>query len=220
MTQKALFELPEATPGQVEDQLRRRDVDTVVGVDEAGRGPLAGPVVAAAFFVDLRADHLSELEGLDDSKKVETEDREALYEKLIDFDALYATASRGPAVIDEVNILQATFQAMTEAIEEVVDALESPPDAVLIDGHLTIPHGRWNQRAVVKGDARSHAIAAASILAKVRRDRFMRRIDEDWPEYGFAGHKGYPTQQHRSALEEYGACPIHRRSFSGVPGGD
>lgn len=215
MTQPPLFDSTAPKLGEIESALRKRGISTVIGVDEAGRGPLAGPVVAGAFFLDLD-DRPGSMEGLDDSKKLEVADRERLYEELIGCEAPSATAHSGPEIIDDINVLQATFRAMTQAVEKVVERVGAPPDAVLVDGHLAMPHGRWDQRPIVKGDARSIAIAAASILAKVERDRYMCRVDDDWPHYGFKSHKGYPTPQHRRALKEHGPCRLHRRSFSGV----
>ena len=216
MTQPPLFELPDQTVGSVETALRKRGIETVVGVDEAGRGPLAGPVVAAAYVLELDASLPDALEGLDDSKKLDVEQREQLYETLAKRPERYAVADEDAGVIDEINVLQATFRAMRRAVEEVVDRCDDPPDIVLVDGHMTIPDGSWRQQAVVKGDGRSTAIAAASILAKVERDRWMCEADGRWPEYGFASHKGYGTAQHREAIREHGPCRLHRRSFAGV----
>lgn len=216
MDQKPLFDTPQPQLGDVEETLHRRGVRSVVGVDEAGRGPLAGPVVAAAFWLQLPCELPGELEGLDDSKKLDVEDRRRLYEQLTGGDHHWAVAAMGPEVIDEINVLQATFRAMNTAFGEVTEAVGQTPEAVLIDGNMTIPKGPSNQRAVVGGDGRSIAIAAASVIAKVWRDRRMREADEKWPQYGFASHKGYPTPQHRDAIREHGPCRLHRRSFSGV----
>ena len=176
----------------------------VCGIDEAGRGPLAGPVCAAAVILPPDCD----IPGLNDSKKLSEKKREALFpviqEKALAFGIGWATAEE----IDRVNILQATFLAMARAVE----ALPAPADYALVDGNrmppLPIPG-----ETIVKGDATSASIAAASILAKVSRDRLLRRLDEEHPEYGFAKHKGYGTQAHYEAIRKYGLLPEHRRSF-------
>lgn len=176
----------------------------VCGIDEAGRGPLAGPVCAAAVILPPDCD----IPGLNDSKKLSEKKREALFpviqEKALAFGIGWATAEE----IDRVNILQATFLAMARAVE----ALPAPANYALVDGNrmppLPIPG-----ETIVKGDATSASIAAASILAKVSRDRLLRRLDEEHPEYGFAKHKGYGTQAHYEAIRKYGLLPEHRRSF-------
>ncbi len=176
----------------------------VCGIDEAGRGPLAGPVCAAAVILPPDCD----IPGLNDSKKLSEKKREALFpviqEKALAFGVGWATAEE----IDRVNILQATFLAMARAVE----ALPTPADYALVDGNrmppLPIPG-----ETIVKGDATSASIAAASILAKVSRDRLLRRLDEEHPEYGFAKHKGYGTKAHYEAIRKYGLLPEHRRSF-------
>ncbi|MFP4596867.1 MAG: ribonuclease HII [Persicimonas sp.] len=215
MTQELLFEASEPTIGELERWCVDQGYRYIIGVDEAGRGPLAGPVYAAAVAVDLHALDAPWLELLDDSKKLEQTAREDAFE-LIETSALaYSINSSDHRVIDEINILQATHRAMEAAVTEVCDQLEQPPDCVFIDGNLPVKID-LPQRAVVKGDARSKAIAAASILAKVSRDALMRRHHEQWPQYNFASNKGYPTGEHRRAVEAHGPCPIHRRSFSGV----
>lgn len=219
MSQERLFDDQQPRVGDVEEVLRNRGVRTVVGVDEAGRGPLAGPVVAAAVALELDQDPSERLEGLDDSKQLEVQDREQLFERLTGGGFVVGVDSSSPSVIDEINILQATFRAMGRAVDEVLDQLGERPDAILIDGQMTIPDGPPGQRAVVKGDGRSLAIAAASIVAKVTRDRRMVEFAERWPEYGFDGHKGYPTAGHREAIRQHGPCQLHRRSFSGVETG-
>lgn len=220
MSQQKLIELPERHIGDVERDLKQRGMEFVVGIDEAGRGPLAGPVVAAAFALDLTEPFPDELDDLDDSKKLELDDRERLYEELTAGPFDYAIGSSDAAVIDEINILQATFRAMRLAVDELTGGLQRQPDAVLVDGNLQIPKGPPDQRALVEGDGRSLAIAAASVIAKVHRDRQMCRFDKRWPQYGFASHKGYGTSQHREALREHGPCVLHRRSFAGVDAGD
>lgn len=177
----------------------------ICGVDEAGRGPLAGPVCAAAVILppDL------ELEGLNDSKKLSEKRREALYPLICEQALAYGIAFASEQEIDELNILQATFLAMRRAVEQ----LGQKPDLALVDGNREPDFGGIPVRTIVKGDSRSANIAAASILAKVTRDRFMLEQDAVYPQYGFAVHKGYGTQKHYAALREFGPCPIHRRSF-------
>lgn len=177
----------------------------ICGVDEAGRGPLAGPVCAAAVILppDL------ELEGLNDSKKLSEKRREALYPLICEQALAYGIAFASEQEIDELNILQATFLAMRRAAGQ----LGLKPDLALVDGNREPDFGDIPVRTIIKGDSRSANIAAASILAKVTRDRFMLEQDAVYPQYGFAVHKGYGTQKHYAALREYGPCPIHRRSF-------
>ena len=175
------------------------------GVDEAGRGPLAGPVCAAAVILppDL------EIEGLNDSKKLTEKRREALYDVIIEKAVAYGIAVATEQEIDEINILQATFLAMRRAVEQ----LSVKPEIALVDGNREPDFGDIPVKTIVKGDSKSANIAAASILAKVTRDRFMVEMDAQYPQYGFAVHKGYGTQKHYAALREHGACPIHRRTF-------
>ena len=177
----------------------------ICGVDEAGRGPLAGPVCAAAVILppDL------ELEGLNDSKKLSEKRREALYPLICEQALAYGIAFASEQEIDELNILQATFLAMRRAVGQ----LGRKPDLALVDGNREPDFGGIPVRTIIKGDSRSANIAAASILAKVTRDRFMLEQDAVYPQYGFAVHKGYGTQKHYAALREFGPCPIHRRSF-------
>ena len=177
----------------------------ICGVDEAGRGPLAGPVCAAAVILppDL------ELEGLNDSKKLSEKRREALYPLICEQALAYGIAFASEQEIDEFNILQATFLAMRRAVGQ----LGRKPDLALVDGNREPDFGGIPVRTIIKGDSRSANIAAASILAKVTRDRFMLEQDAVYPQYGFAVHKGYGTQKHYAALREFGPCPIHRRSF-------
>ena len=176
----------------------------ICGVDEAGRGPLCGPVVAAAVILPLGL----EIEGLNDSKKLSEKKREALFDVICEKALAYAIAEASPAEIDEINILNASMLAMRRAVE----ALEIPADFALIDGNCSrgfnIP-----TETVVKGDAKSYSIAAASILAKVTRDRGCMELDRDYPEYGIAKHKGYPTKDHMDAVREHGPAPIYRKSF-------
>lgn len=177
---------------------------SVCGVDEAGRGPLAGPVCAAAVILPLDC----EIEGLNDSKKLSEKKRDALYDIIKEKAVAYSIAMVDEKTIDEINILQATFKAMREAI----DGLPVKPDLALIDGNQK-PQSGIEERTVVKGDAKSMSIAAASVLAKVTRDRFMLELDEKYPEYQFKKHKGYGTKLHYEALEKYGVSPVHRVTF-------
>ena len=179
----------------------------VAGVDEAGRGPLAGPVVAAAVILDPAV----RIEGLADSKRLSAGRRAALNLEIRERALSFAIARVGADVIDAVNILQATMQAMREA----VGGLDASPDEVLVDGNRC-PVLPYPARAVVRGDASVAAISAASILAKVARDREMIEMDRRYPEYGFARHKGYGTRAHRDALLRFGPSPIHRASFAPV----
>jgi ribonuclease HII len=176
----------------------------ICGVDEAGRGPLCGPVVAAAVILPPGL----EIEGLNDSKKLTEKKREALFDVICEKALAYAIAEASPAEIDEINILNASMLAMRRAVE----ALKIPADFALIDGNcsrgFTIP-----TETVVKGDAKSYSIAAASILAKVTRDRGCIELDREYPEYGIAKHKGYPTKDHMDAVREHGPSPIYRKSF-------
>lgn len=183
----------------------------ICGVDEAGRGPLVGAVVAGAVVLDPE----NPIEGLKDSKKLTAPRREYLYEQIMEKAKAWGVGEASPAEIDEINILQATMLAMRRAIEDLTTRLGGWPDKALIDGNrcpeLPIP-----AEAIVKGDAKEPAISAASIIAKVTRDRQMQILHERHPEYGFAQHMGYPTEAHFAALKQYGACDQHRRSFSPV----
>ena len=187
----------------------------IAGVDEAGRGPLAGPVVAAAVYfpiVWIRAGVPAALTGLNDSKQLSASQRERFFETLTTLpEVRFGIAAVDAATIDAINILQATHQAMNAALA----ALAPPPEHALVDG-LFVASLRWPQTALVKGDARSFSIAAASVLAKVTRDRQMLAYDRQFPGYGFAQHKGYGTAQHLAALARLGPCPLHRRSFAPV----
>ena len=183
----------------------------VCGVDEAGRGPLAGAVVAGA--VVLNSDN--PIDGLKDSKKLSPARREFLFEEIQLKAKAWGIGEASPAEIDEINILQATMLAMRRAIEDLVLRLGAWPDKALIDGNRC-PELPILAEAIVKGDAKEPAISAASILAKVTRDRQMMALHELHPEYGFAQHMGYPTEAHFAALKQYGACSEHRRSFSPV----
>jgi len=180
----------------------------VAGVDEAGRGPLAGPVVAAAVILDLTRP----IEGLNDSKKLSEKARERLAIEIREKALAWSIAEASPAEIDRINILQATFLAMRRA----VDGLTIPPDSARIDGNKVPPGLTCPAEAVVKGDGKIAAIAAASILAKTHRDALMRSLADEYPQYGFEKHMGYPTAAHFAALAAHGASPVHRRSFAPV----
>ena len=176
----------------------------ICGIDEAGRGPFAGPVVAGAVILPKGLT----IEGLNDSKQVSAKKREELYDEIKEKAVSVGIGMSSPARIDEINILQATYEAMQHAVED----LDVVPDLLLNDA-VTIPEMPYRQVPIVKGDAKSVSIAAASIVAKVTRDRMMAEYDKEYPQYGFAKHKGYGTKQHTQALLEYGACPIHRKTF-------
>lgn len=183
----------------------------ICGVDEAGRGPLVGSVVAGAVVLDPN----QPIEGLKDSKKLSPAKREFLYEQIIEKAKAWGIGEASPAEIDEHNILQATMLAMQRAIEDLTTRLGAWPAKALIDGNRC-PKLPIDAEAIVKGDAKEPAISAASILAKVTRDRQMQALHERHPEYGFAQHMGYPTEAHFAALKLYGACDQHRRSFAPV----
>ena len=176
----------------------------ICGVDEAGRGPLAGPVFAAAVILPENC----EIEGLNDSKKLSEKKREALFDVIKEKAISWSVASVDEKIIDEINILQATYLAMKNAVE----GLDIPADYALIDGNR-MPPIEINGETVIKGDAKSMSIAAASILAKVSRDRFMLELDKQYPQYQFAKHKGYGTKLHYEMLTEHGVSPCHRMSF-------
>jgi len=182
--------------------------DLVAGVDEAGRGPLAGEVVAAAVILDPN----NKIDGLADSKKLSEKKREMLFEEITKKALSYGIASASIEEIDEMNILHASMLAMSRA----VDKLSVAPEYVLVDGNRVPKQLKCDAEAVVKGDARHEAISAASILAKVTRDRVIIAMAECYPQYGFEKHKGYPTAVHLAALKEHGITPIHRRSFGPV----
>lgn len=176
----------------------------ICGIDEAGRGPLAGPVAAGACI--LPADH--DILYLNDSKKLSAKKRDELYEVITKEALAWKVGLASPERIDEINILQATYEAMRTAIA----GLSVLPDALVNDA-VTIPEVELVQAPVIKGDAKCLSVSAASILAKVTRDRLMEEYDRQYPEYGFASHKGYGTKAHIEALQKYGPCPIHRRTF-------
>ena len=188
----------------IEDKIYAMGYTSVCGCDEAGRGPLCGPVVAAAVILPRDI----EIEGLNDSKKLTEKKREALFPIIIEKAIAYGIAEASPEEIDEINILNASMLAMRRAVEK----LSVKADFALIDGNCSrgfeIP-----TETVVKGDSKSASIAAASILAKVTRDRSCIELDKQYPQYNIAKHKGYPTKEHMDAVRQYGPSPIHRRSF-------
>ena len=192
---------------EIEKRLHGEGYKFIAGVDEAGRGPLAGDVYAAAVILDDK----NPIEGLNDSKKLTEKKREALYDEIIKKALAYCVCPVSAEEIDQINILNATFKAMNGA----VDGLKIKPDYVIIDGNrikgMEIAH-----ETVVKGDALSASIAAASILAKVSRDRYMLKMAEKSPEYNFEKHKAYGTKEHMELIKKYGPSPIHRKSFKGV----
>lgn len=183
---------------------KSKGYSAVCGVDEAGRGPLAGPVFAAAVILPENC----EIEGLNDSKKISEKKRDALFDVIKEKAITWSVASVDEKTIDEINILQATYLAMRKAVE----GLDVPADYALIDGNR-MPPLEIEGETIVKGDAKSPSIAAASILAKVSRDRFMLELDEKYPQYQFAKHKGYGTKLHYEMLTEHGISDCHRMSF-------
>lgn len=180
----------------------------ICGIDEAGRGPLAGPVVAAAVVLPKDCCILY----LNDSKKVNAARRDLLYDEIREKALAFGVGIVSPERIDEINILQATYEAMHQAIDRMETDMGMAPDMLLVDA-VTIPDISVKQVGIIKGDAKSVSIAAASILAKVTRDRIMVEYDKMYPEYGFAGHKGYGSKAHIEAIRQHGPCPIHRRTF-------
>lgn len=188
----------------IENQVKNEGYSIICGCDEAGRGPLAGPVFAAAVILP----HGIEISGLNDSKKLTEKQRDKLFDEIISLAVDYAIASASVEEIEEINILNASMLAMKRAIE----SLKTRPEYALIDGNIARGF-EIDARPVIKGDALSPSIAAASILAKVSRDRHCMEMDKEYPEYGFAKHKGYATKDHREAILKHGASPVHRKSF-------
>lgn len=191
---------------QIEQELYQKGFKNICGIDEAGRGPLAGPVVVAGVIMPKD----SMIEGINDSKKVSEKKREKLYDLIIEEAISYSVAIIGQDVIDDINILNATKQGVTRVVEE----LDVKPDLILVDALTHINTKGIPYDSIIKGDAKCYSIAAASILAKVTRDRIMRQWDEIYPQYGFVAHKGYGTAKHIAAIKEYGLCPIHRKTFT------
>jgi len=188
-------------------ELYRQGYNGVAGIDEVGRGPLAGPVVAASVILPRDCDYSRYI----DSKKLSPDRRERLAEELREIGAMIGVGLVSEQKIDQLNILQASLLAMKRSLE----SLRVQPDFLLVDGKFPVPVA-LPQRPLVKGESRSASIAAASIIAKVTRDALMRQYHHQYPQYGFQRHMGYPTAEHRQALADHGPCPLHRRSFSGV----
>ena len=192
---------------KIENEIYEKEhVEYICGIDEAGRGPLAGPVVVASVI--MKQD--SFIEGVNDSKKVSEKKREKLYEQIIEEAVSYSVGIIDQNEIDEINILNATKKGLTESIK----GLKVKPERIIVDALDKIDTCGIPYMPIVKGDAKCYSIAAASIIAKVTRDRIMRQWDEVYPMYGFARHKGYGTATHIAAIKEYGLCPLHRRSFT------
>ena len=192
---------------EFETKASHQGFNNIAGIDEAGRGPLAGPVVAAAVILLSKIN----IPELNDSKKLSPKKREELFPKIQEMSVAFSVAVIDQEVIDEINILQAARLAMKKAVE----TLKITPGLLLIDGNQKID-SNLNQWAIVKGDSRSLSIAAASVLAKVTRDRIMDDYHKLYPQYGFDRHKGYGTKLHRNQIQEYGPCPVHRKTFKGV----
>ena len=189
-----------------EDELRNRGFNMICGIDEAGRGPLAGPVVVASVI--MPADSM--IEGVNDSKKVSEKKREKLYDQILEEAISYGVGIVGQDEIDEINILNATKKGLTMSLKE----LTVKPDLIIVDALTHIDTMGIPYESIIKGDAKCYSISAASIIAKVTRDRIMREWDKVYPEYGFDQHKGYGTSAHIEAIKKYGLCPIHRKSFT------
>lgn len=188
-----------------EEELRKKGFKYICGIDEAGRGPLAGPVVVASVIMPEN----SMIEGVNDSKKVSEKKREKLYDLILDEAVSYGIGIVGQDEIDEINILNATKKGLTMSLQE----LTQKPDLIIVDALSKIDTLRIPYESIIKGDAKCYSISAASIIAKVTRDRIMREWDKVYPQYGFATHKGYGTALHIKALKENGPCPIHRKTF-------
>ena len=213
MKEKELERLKEIK--KIEEEIYSKGASSIAGIDEAGRGPLAGPVVVACVVMPRD----SMIEGVNDSKKVSEKKREKLYDEIINEAIGYGVGIISQERIDNINILNATKEGLTTAIKEMEKDLKEKnrgfekPDIILVDALTKINTDHIPYESIIKGDAKSYSIAAASIIAKVTRDRIMREWDEVYPVYGFAKHKGYGTAAHIQAIKEYGLCPLHRRSF-------
>ena len=188
-----------------EEKLHLDGVELIAGIDEAGRGPLAGPVVVGIAIMPKD----SMIEGVNDSKKVSEKKREKLYDQITQEAIAWNVGMADQNEIDEINILNATKLALTRAIE----GLKVKPDLILVDALTNIDTKGIPYKSIIKGDAKEYSIAAASILAKVTRDRMMREYDVIYPQYGFSGQKGYGTDKHKAAIKEYGPCILHRKTF-------
>jgi len=195
-----------------EKKIFAQGYDIIGALDEAGRGPLAGPVVAACVIFKANIGLNNQLADIKDSKKLTAKKREELFDKIKENFIEVGVGACDHRTIDKINILQASFLAMKKAI----GSLKTKPRFIMVDGGLKLPNSSMPQQAYVKGDERIFSIAAASIIAKVTRDRLMREMDKLYPNYGFAKHKGYGTKLHLEKLKQYGPCPIHRLSFRRV----
>lgn len=191
---------------QLEKEIYKTGVKYICGIDEAGRGPLAGPVVVASVI--MKPDSM--IEGVNDSKKISEKKREKLYEQITQEAISWSVGIIDQKEIDNINILNATKKGLVECIK----GLEIKPDRIIVDALEHIDTGGIPYTSIIKGDAKCYSIAAASIIAKVTRDRIMRQWDEIYPQYGFAKHKGYGTAMHIQSIKEFGLCPLHRRSFT------
>ncbi len=203
---KSLLQLPDLT--RVEESLCEKGYANIAGVDEAGRGPLAGPVVAAAVILPVGVT----IEGIADSKKLSPKRRDILFDEIVQSGAICSVGVIDHATIDKINILKASLMAMRKAVA----TMETCPDFVLVDGSFTIPHLDIPQLSIVGGDNICTSISAASIIAKVTRDRIMDHYQELYPEFSFASHRGYPTAKHLDELREHGPTDIHRKTFRPV----
>ena len=189
-----------------EKELREKGFNMICGIDEAGRGPLAGPVVVASVIMPKD----SMIEGINDSKKISEKKREKLYDIILEEAVSYGIGIVYQDEIDKINILQATKKGLTEAVEQ----MKIKPNLIMVDALTGIDTLGIPYKSIIKGDAKCYSISAASIIAKVTRDRIMREWDQVYPQYGFIKHKGYGTAAHIAAIKECGLCPIHRRSFT------
>lgn len=205
MTDERFFELC-----KYERQLAAEGYSLIAGIDEAGRGPLAGPVAAACVIFKSEGPFVK---GADDSKKLSEKRRESLFEEIREKSFAYGISLVDNHRIDEINILQATYEAMRNALEEAIKMADDKMPGILLVDHVHIPQVEIPQISITHGDAQSVSIASASILAKVSRDRLMKQFDEEFPQYGFAKHKGYGTKAHYEAIAQYGPSEIHRMTF-------
>lgn len=203
MKEKELLRLNEMK--KIEEEIYQKGINLIGGIDEAGRGPLAGPVVVACVVMPRD----SMIEGVNDSKKVSEKKREKLYDEIIENAVSYSVGIIDQKEIDNINILNATKLGLTTAVKE----LKVKPEIILVDALTNIDTCGIPYQSIIKGDAKCYSIAAASIVAKVTRDRIMKQWDEIYPQYGFEKHKGYGTAMHIAAIKEYGICPLHRHSF-------
>jgi len=213
MKEKELNRLNEIK--KIENDLYINGIKSICGIDEAGRGPLAGPVVVASVIMPKD----SMIEGVNDSKKVSEKKREIIYDKILEEALGYGIGIINQNRIDEINILNATKEGLTICIKELEKDLKEKnrdfdkPEIILVDALTKIDTDGISYRSIIKGDSKSYSIAAASIIAKVTRDRIMKQWDEVYPQYGFIKHKGYGTAVHIAAIKEYGPCPLHRKTF-------